>query len=117
MKCEPRLMATQVHTGSSQTIHIEIHEDNSGAVYLTRGEETWALGPVTRDMYGQAADTARAWAEDEWEPNEGDGQHRADLDDMDHIATWRPAGLVVIANDVGTPMAGAGGSLFLGLEA
>ncbi|KAA2247171.1 hypothetical protein F0L68_40350 [Solihabitans fulvus] len=100
-----------------QTECVEIHEDNSGAVYLTRGGECWALGPVTPDMEGRAASDARGWVEGEWGPNEADGQRPADLDGLDHIATWTADGLVIGHGDTGELVAGAGGAAYLGVGA
>lgn len=94
---------------------VSIHEDSSGAVYLTRDGVTWALGPVTPDMYGQAARTAWAWCAGDWEPNEGDGQTRADDTDLTLIATWHTVGSLLIETDQhGEPVAGAGGRAYLG---
>ncbi|MFJ5984396.1 hypothetical protein [Lentzea sp. NPDC092896] len=99
-----------------QNGQIEIHEDNSGAVYLTRGSETWGLGPVTIDMKARAADDAQGWANNDWEPNEHDGQVRADLTGLEHIATWHPGGMVIEHDHHDNPVAGAGGASYLGLD-
>lgn len=96
---------------------VEIYEDHSGAVYLARGAEMWGLGPVTADMYGQAAADAQGWCHGDWQPNEADGQVPESLaDDLKHIATWTRAVLVVERDHYGKPLAGCGGALYLGLE-
>lgn len=96
---------------------ITIYEDNSGAVYLGNGIELWGLGPVTRDLEGTAVEHAQAWATGEWEPNEQDGQVRADCAGLSPIAIWDAEhGLnIVRCGPYHDLVAGAGGRKFLGL--
>jgi len=102
-----------------------IFEDNAGSVYVQRipiGESpelpAWNLGQVTRDLVGRAADHAKAFAEGEWEPNEEDGQSpTTDLEGLQLIGTWSASeGLTIVRNRHNEPLAGAGGSLFLGMR-
>lgn len=95
---------------------IELHEDNSGAVYLTRDGNTWSLGPVTPDMDGAFCEDAAGWANGAWEPNEQDGgQLPAELDDeLVHIATWTEAGIIVHRNQWGELPGGGGAESYLG---
>lgn len=96
---------------------VEIYEDNSGAVYLAKGGEVWALGPVTPDMYGEAVTTAKAWTDGEWSPNELDGQVRIEgTDDLDPIAIWHDKTLNVLTDDAHRPVAGAGGLRYIGFR-
>jgi hypothetical protein len=93
---------------------VELYEDNAGAVYLHRGNETWSLGPVTADMSGQFAEDAAAWVAGDWEPNDNDGQTPTNLDGLTHIATWTPGGVIAETNDFGERIAGFGGSDYIG---
>ncbi|WP_043654504.1 hypothetical protein [Nocardia thailandica] len=97
-----------------------IYEDNSGAVYMERGGDAWAIGPVTGDLEGQATEHAKAWNARDWEPSEDDGQTRiavAQLADLVHIATWNiNTGLDVERDAYSDPVAGAGGRAFLGVD-
>lgn len=73
---------------------IYVYEDNAGQVYLAWGSEVWGLGPVTRDMYGTAAEHCAAWiAGDGWVPNEADGQTRENsIDNLTPIGRYTNVG-------------------------
>ena len=98
---------------------IDLFEDNSGAVYLRRGNDdtVWAFGLAPDE--GQFAKDAAAWHAGDWEPSEADGQSQipeADRLDLTHIATWWPDGIVdVLKDETATPAAGAGGRSYVGI--
>ncbi|MCX4799625.1 hypothetical protein OG497_37860 [Streptomyces sp. NBC_01242] len=98
-------------------LRIELHEDNAGGLHLRRGdaETVWSLGFAPEP--GKFAEDAHAWHEGDWEPNETDGQTPdpvSALEDLEHIATWRPGGDVEIVTGSGGPRAGGGGRAYLG---
>ena len=102
------------------TADIKIHEDNSGAVYLT-GLGSWHLGPVTPDLEGKAAELAGQLHSGEWTPSEEDGQTPVDPEHVastcDLIGTWTvDDGIEIGRDEYGRPIAGAGGARFLGLD-
>jgi hypothetical protein len=93
-----------------------IHEDNSGAVYLTRAGETWSIGPIAPDVAGHGVKDADAWLRGcHWKPSEGDGQVPASRDKLNHIATWSAGRLTIHYDEYARPVAGAGGQIYLGL--
>jgi len=99
---------------------ILVYEDNAGQVYLTRGEgePVWYHGIVTPDREGTFEDDAKGWHEGDWEPGEPNGQSLVDgLKGLEHIATWTPEGGVQIHyNNAFSPVAGAGGQAYLGID-
>jgi hypothetical protein len=95
------------------TTTVQIHEDNSGAVYLTKAGQTVALGPVTPDLAGLAGELSRQWTDGDWEPEYQDGGPY-DLAQCTLIATVTSGVLAVVYDQYG-PAAGGGGELFLGV--
>jgi hypothetical protein len=102
----------------------EVYEDNGGGLHLYAGSDTvWFLGvaggAVGPDPGAFAAE-ARALSVGEWEPCEEDGQvpHPArvlDSGDLELIGTWYPDGTVEVPTRGGGPVAGASGTVYLGL--
>jgi hypothetical protein len=95
---------------------VRVYEDNAGSVYLCRGADVWALGPVTPDMEGNARRDALAWSLGGWEPSEESGQSRVEgAHDLMLIGMCLPTGRLVPERDIwGNSVAGAGGRAYLG---
>lgn len=67
-----------------------LYETSSGLLVLERWDEV-AWSPQIADrthLKGRFAEHAEAWTSGEWEPNEADGWHPANVDDLTVIATW-----------------------------
>jgi hypothetical protein len=100
---------------------VEAFEDAAGGVYLHRvGENTiWFLGPVMPDMEGRFAEDAQGWRDEQWEPDESNGQEPCDgeMSGLQLIATWSSRGGVEPErSQTGDLVAGAGGQAYLGLD-
>jgi prevent-host-death family protein len=70
-----------------QAMTVTLYETNSDLLVIARGDNAWTLHPGD-DLLGQFAAHAAAWSTGDWEPNEDDGQTRADLDGLKEVAKW-----------------------------
>lgn len=88
-------VVTPPETRTAATV-VRLYEDNDGGLYLRRDDgPLWALGVPPHDRVSDFRDDAQAWAEDQWQPSEDDGQRPVDDDDDDGdlapVAYWTPA--------------------------
>lgn len=83
---EPAVQSTQ------EPIMITLYETNSDLLILARDGKAWDMGsPGASPGYLEAtfAADAQAWAEGDWIPSEGDGQHPTEVgDDVTAVAQW-----------------------------
>jgi prevent-host-death family protein len=94
---------------------ITLYETNSDLLVMARGNEAWSMGaPGASPGYleGTFAQDAQAWAEGDWEPNEGDGQHPTEVDDdLTAVAKWTAEGVQLL---VGRDRIGGAAAAYLG---
>lgn len=108
---------------------VQVHEDNSGGVYLTKGGKTWGLGDgawlAGNGSMGNSTALADAsgWANGEWEPSEQDGHTRSTTDNLTLVATWEPCdcdcdmgALRIVRDDNGEFVGGAGAASYCGVQ-
>jgi hypothetical protein len=75
--------------------HVDLYENNGGGLTAAKDDgQPWHLGfnGLEAQFRGKFKEDAAAWAAGEWEPNENDGQQRADADwreFCEHVAVWR----------------------------